>query len=794
MKAILSTLLFSAPLAGAVDFAHQVVPVLREHCGKCHTGVAKKGGFSMNTRESLLAGSENGAVLEPGKADDSLFLEVVLSDDKSDRMPPKGGRVPEDQIAVLREWIDAGLPWEDGFTFGKDAYEPPLKPRRPELPPPADGRAHPVDRIVDAYFQEQKIARPAPLDDAAFIRRLTLDLTGLLPAPSEVDAFTADKSPGKRERLIAATLARDTDYAEHWLSFWNDLLRNDYQGTGYIDGGRRQVTKWLYQSLVENKPYDQFARELLAPPNDESRGFIDGIQWRGSVNASQTREIQFAQSISQTFLGLNMKCASCHDSFVDRWKLDEAYGLAAIYARAPLEIARCDKPTGRMAKPAWIFPELGGVDADAPQPERLKQLAGLMTHPDNGRFTRTIVNRLWHRLMGRGIVHPVDAMDTAPWNEDLLDYLAVRFAEDGYDIRKALAVIVSSHAYQSECVTTAHGDDPSVFRGPLQKRMSAEQFVDAVWMLTGTSPDKTAPGIPRAGASGEGTLTAKWIWSDSTASSSRPAGDTISLGTEVQLAADPVSVRAVFIADNEADIFVNGKLVASEKNPPAGPRARSADLANFRSGRNSVVVVARNAGDGPNPAGFIFEAHAILANGSKTVIATNNSWRWTARLPDSQGRFIKAPRDWHPAAEASSPGVWDPFAAGLAGGLDGNEGVPMVRASLVTSDLLMRALGRPNREQIVGMRPDNITTLEAIDLANGETLAGLLKRGAERLDREAAVPDKLVDSVFMQALGRRPTPQERAVLVKEMGVRPSRQSIEDLLWMVLLLPEFQFVR
>src|SRR5688500_11488108 len=100
MKAILSTLLFSAPLAGAVDFSHQVVPVLREHCGKCHTGDAKKGGFSMNTRESLLAGSENGAVLEPGRADDSLFLEVVLSDDKSDRMPPKGARVPEDQVAV----------------------------------------------------------------------------------------------------------------------------------------------------------------------------------------------------------------------------------------------------------------------------------------------------------------------------------------------------------------------------------------------------------------------------------------------------------------------------------------------------------------------------------------------------------------------------------------------------------------------------------------------------------------------------------------------------------------------
>ena len=97
-----------------------------------------------------------------------------------------------------------------------------------------------------------------------------------------------------------------------------------------------------------------------------------------------------------------MKCASCHDSFVDSWKLQEAYGLAAIFAEKPLEIARCDKPTGIMAKPAWIFPEIGEVDPAAPKAERLKQLAGLMTHPDNGRFTRTIVNRLWARFLGRG--------------------------------------------------------------------------------------------------------------------------------------------------------------------------------------------------------------------------------------------------------------------------------------------------------------------------------------------------------------------------------------------------------
>jgi hypothetical protein len=607
---------------GEVDFAHQVVPVLRKHCAECHMEEAKKGGFSMNTRESLLTGSEDGAVVEPGNAADSLLMEVILSDDKSDRMPPKGPRVPADQVEILRKWIDGGLHWEPGFTFGKEAYEPPLKPRDPELPPVVDGRHHPVDRFADAHFAKHQITRPAPIGDAALIRRLTLDLTGLLPEPAEVDAFVADQSPDKREKLIAAILARDTDYAEHWLAFWNDLLRNDYQGTGYIDGGRQPVTAWLYQALLTNKPYDEFARELLAPPDRRSSGFIDGIQWRGSVNASQTREVQFSQSISQTFLGLNMKCASCHDSFVDRWKLADAYGLAAIFAEQPIEMARCDKPTGLMAKPAWIFPELGEVDPEASKPERLKQLAGLMTHPENGRFTRTIVNRLWHRLMGRGIVHPVDAMDTEPWNGDLLDHLAVRFAQDGHDLKKALAYIASSQIYQSEAIVTARDGDAAIFRGPLAKRMSAEQFVDAVWTLTGTAPAKPHEAV------------------------TRPADDA-------------------------------GK---------------------------------------------------------------------------------------------------------------------MVRASLVPADLLMRALGRPNREQIVSMRPDNITTLEAIDLANGEQLAASLQHGAERLMAEGHSADALVETVFMRALSRPPSEAETRGLAAMLGETPTPQAVEDLLWMVLLLPEFQFVR
>ena len=290
-------------------------------------------------------------------------------------------------------------------------------------------------------------------------------------------------------------LAEDRSYTDHWLAFWNDALRNEYKGTGYIDGGRKQITAWLYKSLLENKPYDRFARELISP-TAESEGFAKGIKWRGAVNASQIVELQFSQNIGQVFFGANLKCASCHDSFIDNWKLDDAYGLAAVIADKPLAVHRCDKPTGATAGPKFLFPALGAIDAAAPKAKRLEQLAALVTHPDNGRFTRTMVNRVWHRLMGRGIVHPVDVMGNRPWSEDLLDYLAVYFADNNYDLKKLMEHIATSQAYQSNAVPLAKEitGDGYVFRGPELKRLTAEQFIDAIWMLTGTAPAKqTAP-------------------------------------------------------------------------------------------------------------------------------------------------------------------------------------------------------------------------------------------------------------------------------------------------------------
>lgn len=622
----LTTSLTAQQPSGKLDFAHDVVPILKAHCAKCHTNGTYKGGLSFDTREAILKSK----TVVPGKSAESELLKRVLSKDKETRMPASGEPLTEKEIGILNAWVDEGLSWEPGFSFKPSVYVAPIKPRQVRLPAATAGRDHPIDRIVDAYWAANKLSTPPALDDAAFVRRVYLDLIGLLPAASELEKFLQDSPIDKRARLIHSLLAENRSYTDHWLAFWNDLLRNEYRGTGYIDGGRKQITAWLYKSLLENKPYDQFARELINP-NPDSEGFARGIKWRGQVNASQIVELQFSQNIGQVFFGANLKCASCHDSFIDNWKLDDAYGLAAVIADKPLPTYRCDKPTGKTAGPKFLFPELGSIDASAPKAKRLEQLATLATEPNNGRFSRTIVNRIWHRLMGRGLVHPVDVMGNKPWSEDLLDYLANYLVENEYDLKKLLEHIATSRTYQSRAISLNKEPigDGYIFHGPELKRLSAEQFVDAIWMLTGTAPSK------------------------------------------------PIAPAAV---------------------PP-----------------------------------------------------------FSDAIPPER-RFV--------------------------------------RATLVDADDLMRSLGRPNREQVVTTRPEQLTTLQALDLANGQTLTTTLARGAGNILKANSklTPEELVDWVFVRALARKPNANEMAAALGLLGRKPSVESVADLLWAVVMLPEFQLVR
>lgn len=441
------------------------------------------------------------------------------------------------------------------------------------------------------------------------------------------------------------------------------------------------------------------------------------------------------------------------------------------------------------------------MDAAAPQPERLKQLAVLMTHPENGRFTRTIVNRFWHRLMGRGIVHPTDAMQTEPWSHDLLDHLAAHLAENKYDLKQTLELIATSAAYQSRAqVVSREADERGyIYAGPRAKRFTAEQFVDAVWQITGTAPTRFDATVVRGKvapeAVGEMKLVARWIWSHADAGNAK-AGETLVARKKFTLASAPVRAGAVAAADNSFILYINGTRAAAGDNWE-NPEAIALE-SRLKAGANEIVLVAKNGGAGPNPAGVIFEARIQLADGTVVTIATDASWQSTQSQPDAKGKFKTEPTDWQPAVEVPNSALWNAsvgkqLAMQLAQAAMATQ--PMVRAALMKNDFFMRALGRPHREQIVSVRPSELTTLEAIDLNNGQILATRLEQGAARiLAKQWPSSDALATWLYQFALSRTPATAELSLAREILGEQPTSQGLQDLLWAVMMQPEFQLVR
>jgi len=314
---------------------------------------------------------------------------------------------------------------------------------------------------TDKHEEKDKKADEKPPEKPAAPSNVDIDLDRfeargvVLPPPGELQAFIADTSPSKRISLVDRLLADRAKYAEHWISFWNDLLRND-EGVNYYSetASRKSITEWLLAALESNLPYNRFVGKLLNPaaPQDPD-GFLIGVNWRGEVSASQTPAMQAAQNTAQVFLGLNLKCNSCHDSFISRWKLKDAYGLASFFSEQPqLQLYRCDVAQNQYAEPRFLFPELNRAPQSDSPADRRSAAAAIFTDPRNGRLPRTLVNRIWHRLFGRGIVDNPDEMDGEPWSPALLDWLAADFVDHGYDPKHLLATLASSRAYQMRAV------------------------------------------------------------------------------------------------------------------------------------------------------------------------------------------------------------------------------------------------------------------------------------------------------------------------------------------------------
>jgi hypothetical protein len=361
----------------------------------------------------------------------------------------------------------------------------PIAPRHPDVP--AGVEPNPVDRFINDYLRRHNLPVGLPVvADAVFARRIYFDLWGWPPTPGQLQRFIQDRDPRKRDHLIDDLLRDRRLYAGNWISWWNDLLRND-TGVNY-QGDRKSITTWLFNALQWNQSYKRMISQLIDPvQTDDPDGFLIGVNWRGTVNASQTPYMQAAQNTAQIFLGVNLKCASCHDSFINKYKLRESYGMAALFApENQLELVRCDVKQGKFVTPQLLYPELGSVAEDASLADRHAAAAAFFTDDRNGRVARTIVNRYWQKLFGRGLVEPVDDMDSEPWNADLLDWLASDFTAHGSDLQYLLRLLMTSHAYQMPAlVSHERPDRPYVFRGPLVRRLTAEQFADSVSITTG---------------------------------------------------------------------------------------------------------------------------------------------------------------------------------------------------------------------------------------------------------------------------------------------------------------------
>ena len=762
----------------------EVRAIFAHNCYQCHSENKHKGELILDSKEGVFKGGESGPVIVSGKPGESeLYKRITLSPNDDNVMPKKGKVLKENEIALIKLWIQNGAHWSDQAL--KVFPEATLGLVKPDLPK-AENQSHPVDKLMAAYFDKNSIDWPTVVDDRTFIRRSYMDIIGLLPDPKEIKEFIGDSNPDKRNVLIDKLLNDTHNYTQNWLSFWNDLLRNDYSGTGFITGGRKQITQWLYTSLEENKSYDQMVKELVNP-TEVSEGFIKGIEWRGVVNASQRTEMQAAQNIGQSLLGVNVKCASCHNSFVSNLTLEQSYGFASIFADSVLELNRCDKPIGKMAKVNFLYPELGEVEAESIK-ERLLKLSEVIVKPENGRLYRTITNRFWERLMGRGIIEPLDEMDNDAWNGDLLDWLASDFIDSGYDLKHLIKQIMTSKVYQLPTANYKNIEEIKrdyVFKGPILKRMSAEQFSDAVSQLI--KPVYSAVAYnPKGNEQPSSRIWHRELKFDRDV---LPEPGKRYFRKTFTLPEKSIDTAVVLISvDHTYTLYINEKKISEGTD---WTKVDKLDVQNALSkGTNTIAIEGINEGNIANPAGILFAMKISYTDGSKTILNSDTSWKSTANGQKE---------DW--ISTAYNDSNWENvrnYGTSNWGKLidftfEVNDG-EFARASLVEQHPFLKALGRPSRENVTTSRDEQATLLQALELTNGEFFNKVLDEGADIwLKRYSGNGEKIIDELYQKSMGREPTDQEKKIMITVLGKEPKKEALQDLFWSTLILPEFQFI-
>jgi len=382
-------------------------------------------------------------------------------------------------------------------------------PHPPQPPITATKPQHPIDAYL-AHKMERLGVQPAPIvDDATFLRRATLDFAGRNPTWQEAAAFLADNGADKRTKLVDRLLASD-DWADSWVGYWQDLLAENPSILKPTLNNSGPFRRWIHESFKANKPYDRFAAELILMQGTDEQGGTAGFAM-ASGNAQPMA--MKAHVVAQAFLGVDLKCARCHDGpSTPSFDQKDLFQLAAMLDEKPVTVDPASTvvvpPGGRIPAVTstlkvgdkipveWPEMPIGGLgkagDADglvelADRPRA--RLASILIAPTNRRFGDVAVNRIWQRYFGQGIIDPVDHwIDiTDASHPTLIGYLTYEFVSSGYDVKRIARLIGTSDAYQRAAIGEAKYRDERTFAAQLRRRASAEQVVDSLYLAVGKS-------------------------------------------------------------------------------------------------------------------------------------------------------------------------------------------------------------------------------------------------------------------------------------------------------------------
>jgi hypothetical protein len=403
--------------------------------------------------------------------------------------------------------------WDWRHELARSEVAKTAAPAVPESP--ADFPANnAIDHFVNARLAAANEVPPPLTGDLAFLRRVSLDVIGLIPAPEEIEAFLADPAETRRARAIDRLLEHPS-WADHWVGYWQDVLAENPNIVNPTLNNTGPFRWWLYESFRDNKPFDRFVTELVMMEGSTYFGGPAGFALATENDAPMAAK---GHIVGKAFLGLEMSCARCHDAPFHDFTQQDLFSLAAMLQRGPQPVPKTSSvPTagsdrellvtvtltpGTQVKPEWPFPDLSPSDLPEgvlrrPGDSR-ERLAALITSPRNDRFAQVIVNRLWQRYLGRGLVEPSDDWEHAsPSHPELLDWLAREFVSQGYDLKHVARLILNSQAYQRQAAGREAVDprQPYLFAAPVQRRMTAEQLVDSLFRAAGKPFDAGAMSV-----------------------------------------------------------------------------------------------------------------------------------------------------------------------------------------------------------------------------------------------------------------------------------------------------------